>query len=196
MGNTDKKVDRRIQRTRRLLQQAMIELIAEKGYEATSIQDITNRANVARTTFYLHYSDRDELLFRSVRDMIEELLSAMQPGSEGTPASFEHIAQHADFYRAILGEHGSPAFISRLRDFVADAVRERMLSQITGPDKKPRVPLDFMTHYLVGAYVGVAAWGLHNEMPYSTAEMAQMVNDLADRGAMWAKGTDETTSDS
>ena len=195
MGNTDKKVDRRIQRTRRMLQQAMIGLMAEKGYEATSIQDITDRANVARTTFYLHYSDRDELLFSSVRDMIEDLLSAMHPGSEGTPASFEHIAQHADFYRAILGEQGSPAFISRLREFVADAVRERMLGQLASPDKKLRVPLDFMTHYLVGAYVGVAAWWLHNDMPYSTAEMAQMASDLANKGVMWAKGADETTSD-
>ena len=195
MENTDKKIDRRIQRTRRLLQQAMIDLIAEKGYEATSIQDITDRANVARTTFYLHYSDRDELLFSSVRDMIEELLSAKQPGNEGTPASFEHIAEHADFYRAILGEQGSPAFISRLKDYVADAVRERMLSRITAPGEKPHLPLDFMTHYLVGAYVGVASWWLNNDMPYSTAEMAQMVNDLADKGLAWAIGQDETTSD-
>ena len=195
MGNTDKKVDRRIQRARRLLQQGMIGLIAEKGYEAASIQDITDRAKVVRTTFYLPYSDRDELLFGSVRDVIEDLPSAIHPGSEWTPASLEHISRHADFYRAILGEHSSSAVISRWRAFVANAVRERMSSQLASPDKKPRVPLDFMTHYLVGASVGVAAWWLHNDVPYSTAKMAQMADDLANRGAMWAQEADETTSD-
>lgn len=187
----DRRLDRRIQRTRELLQQAMIELVVEKGYEAISIQDITDRANVARTTFYLHYADKDELLFSSVRDMIEDLLSSMKPGREGMPTSFEHIAHHAAFYRAILGEQGSPAFVSRLSDFVADVVRERMLSQMTTPGKDPRLPLDFMTHYLVGAYVGVATWWLNKDMPYSPAQMAQMINDLADKGLMWALGADE-----
>jgi len=189
--HADKRPDRRIQRTRELLQQAMIELVVEKGYEAISIQDITDRANVARTTFYLHYADKDELLFSSVRDMIEDLLSSMKPGREEMPTSFEHIAQHAAFYRAILGEQGSPAFVSRLTDFVADVVRERMLSQMAIPGKDPRLPLDFMTHYLVGAYVGVATWWLNKDMPYSPAQMAQMINDLADKGLMWALGADE-----
>jgi AcrR family transcriptional regulator len=189
--NSDRKLDRRIQRTQELLQQAMIELVTEKGYEAISIQEITDRANMARTTFYLHYADKDELLFSSVRDMVEELLSGMQPGSEGMPTSFEHIAHHAAFYRAILGEEGSPAFVSRLSDFVADVVRERMLSQMTAPGETPRLPLDFMTHYLVGAYVGVATWWLNNHMPYSAQEMAQLVNDLADKGLKWALGADE-----
>lgn len=189
--NTDKKLDRRIQRTRELLQQAMIELVSEKSYEAISIQDITDRANTARTTFYLHYTDKDELLFNSVRDMIEELLAGMQPGHEGMATSFEHIAQHAAFYRAILGEQGSPAFVSRLSDFVASVVRERMLSQMTAPGETPRLPLDFMTHYLVGAYVGTATWWLNHDMPYSTQEMAQMINDLADKGLMWALGADK-----
>lgn len=189
--STDKKMDRRIQRTRELLQQAMIELVVEKGYEAISIQDITDRANVARTTFYLHYADKDELLFGSVRDLIEELLFAMGPGSEGMPTSFEHIAQHAAFYRAILGERGSPAFVSRLSDYVANVVRERMLGQMIAPDETPRLPLDFMTHYLVGAYVGIATWWLDNDMPYSAQEMAEMLDDLADKGLIWALGVDE-----
>lgn len=194
MREPDKKVDRRVQRTRALLQRAMIEVIGEKGYEATSIQDITDRANVARTTFYLHYSDKDELLFSSVREMVAELLSAMTPEDRGAPKGFEHIAEHADFYRAILGERGSPAFASRLRDVVADVVREYVLCRLTPTGRQPRVPLDFVAHYLVGAYVGVAEWWLNNDMPLSTTEMEQMVDDLADKGVSWAIGADEPES--
>src|SRR5688500_7149656 len=55
------KTDRRVQRTRELLQKALIELISERGHDAIRIQDIVDRANVGRTTFYLHYSSKEEL---------------------------------------------------------------------------------------------------------------------------------------
>ena len=53
--------DRRVQRTRELLQKALVELLTERRYEAISIGDITERANVGRTTFYLHYTSKDDL---------------------------------------------------------------------------------------------------------------------------------------
>ena len=55
------KTDRRVQRTRELLQKALIELIRERGYEVITIQNIVDRANIGRTTFYLHYNSKDEL---------------------------------------------------------------------------------------------------------------------------------------
>ncbi|HEX5941381.1 MAG TPA: helix-turn-helix domain-containing protein, partial [Anaerolineales bacterium] len=55
------KTNRRVERTRELLQKALIELIAERGYDAITIQDIVDRANIGRTTFYLHYNSKDEL---------------------------------------------------------------------------------------------------------------------------------------
>ncbi len=62
-----KKVDRRIQRTRALLRDALMRLIIRKGYDEITIQDITDEANVARTTFYLHFADKDELLLGTMR---------------------------------------------------------------------------------------------------------------------------------
>ena len=59
------KTDRRVERTRELLQKALIDLIPERGYDAITIQDIVDRANVGRTTFYLHYNSKDELFMRS-----------------------------------------------------------------------------------------------------------------------------------
>ena len=190
----EQKVDRRIQRTRQLLQQAIIELIVEKGYEAISIQDITERANVARTTFYLHYTNKDELLFNSVRDMIDELLDRLQIGAVGNGAGFKHIAENADFYRVILGKRGSPAFAAKLNDYLANVVRERVLMWEGGPGKPLRVPIGFVTHYLVGAYVGTAMWWLENDMPCSAEEMEWMLDQIAGAGLAWAMGTDEIGS--
>ncbi len=66
------KTDRRVQRTRELLQKALIELVNERGYDALTIQDIVDRANVGRTTFYLHYSSKDDLFMSCHEAIVSE----------------------------------------------------------------------------------------------------------------------------
>src|SRR5690348_13436851 len=72
---TPRKEDRRKERTRQLLRDALLELISEKGYEAITLQDITDRANVARPTFYLHFKDKQDLLFSSIREIYDDLVA-------------------------------------------------------------------------------------------------------------------------
>ena len=67
------KTDRRAQRTRELLQKALIELIAERGYDAITIQDIVDCANVGRTTFYQHYNSKDNLFVSCHEAIVGEL---------------------------------------------------------------------------------------------------------------------------
>lgn len=79
MTTTKKRVDRRVERTRQLLQQAFREVVLEKGFAATSIQDITERANVNRGTFYLHFADKYMLLDTFVREDLRRLLTTSFP---------------------------------------------------------------------------------------------------------------------
>ena len=65
-------LDRRVQKTRKLLQDALIELVAEKSYESVSIREILERANVGRSTFYAHFQDKDQLL-HSILDRLDGL---------------------------------------------------------------------------------------------------------------------------
>src|SRR5487761_486296 len=74
MATTQKRVDRRVERTRHILQQAFREVVQAKGFAATSIQDITERANLNRGTFYLHFADKYTLLDTFVREDIQHLL--------------------------------------------------------------------------------------------------------------------------
>ena len=67
-----RKVDRRIQRTRQLLDNALIELILEKEYDKITVQNIIDQANVGRSTFYAHYLDKDDLLEKSMERTMEE----------------------------------------------------------------------------------------------------------------------------
>ncbi len=191
------KIDRRKQRTRRMLRQALLELIVEKGYEHTSIQDITDRADVSRATFYLHYTGgKEELLNSSIREMYDELATAYQSfslqevletGSSETlinPADYQHVADHADFYRAMLSEKGAPFFISTVHSYLANVCEEMLIEAEQHSGQKPVVPVEMMAHALAGLEIGVVMWWLQSGMHHSPEQMAKMHYYLAAFG-MW-----------
>lgn len=113
MGTCTKKKtthDRRIQRTRHLLLDALIQLIPDKGYEAITIQDIIDRANVGRSTFYSHFRDKEDLLlsgFENLRGIFEELQNQSSPETAGwnfSLALFQHVEEQQPAFKAVLGK--------------------------------------------------------------------------------------------
>jgi AcrR family transcriptional regulator len=128
--------DRRVQKTRKLLQDALIELVAEKGYEAISIREILDRANVGRSTFYAHFQDKDQLL-HSILDRLDELFeqhkkrvldAAKNTGNIGnveltsglspTLSLFQFVGQNHLFFKAMLGNRGYGIFAKPVYDYV------------------------------------------------------------------------------
>src|SRR5262249_44400345 len=79
MTTPKRRVDRRIRRTRQMLQQAFMDTVQDKGFAATSIQDITERANVNRGTFYLHFADKYALTDTLIREQFHQQLAATLP---------------------------------------------------------------------------------------------------------------------
>lgn len=192
-----KKPDRRVQRTLALLRDALMELIQEKGYDAITVQDITDRANVARTTFYLHFKDKDELLFEGMRviydELVERELRVARDSTLGfldiaSPSDFEHVAEHAAFYRVMLSERGSMAFTVRVLDYLASVCLTDIMDPLEASGKQPRIPPGFIAHILAGAQVGMMRWWLQNGMPHTPDEMGIMGRDLIVNGLGWALG--------
>jgi AcrR family transcriptional regulator len=179
------KPDRRIERTRRLLETALIELIAEKPYAEITVQDITDRANVGRTTFYFHYKDREELLAGTIQALIADMTGRVPPFSMEAVAQgqvlvglagFEHVAEHRDFYRAMLGPNG-PAYIAgRVRSAIAGVMQERLeiIIRLTGST----LPVEVMAYHLAGSMIGLIGWWLQGDMQHSPQEMATMFQAL------------------
>lgn len=170
------KLDRRVRRTRQLLRDALMALITEKGYDAITVQDITDRADVARTTFYLHYRDKDELLFSSMTEMYEALIARMETTDAyrmDDPADFEHVAEHAAFYKVMLSERGSMTFMVRIMDFLAMVMQQQVLG-----DKTTTMPPDLIAHVIAGAQVGIIRWWLQNDMQPPPETIAKMGSDL------------------
>src|SRR5712692_10072592 len=104
-----KKLDRRVQRTRQLLQDALIAMVIEKGYDAVTIQDIIDRANVGRATFYAHFADKETLLHSRLEDLRSFIgeRQRQQPGSLGfSLVMLEHAHSHFRLWESIAGRGG------------------------------------------------------------------------------------------
>lgn len=196
--------DPRIKRTIKLLGDTLIELIIEKGgYQNITIRDITDRAEVSRTTFYLHFQSIDELLLKRITSMYDDLMTEYPEVTLegiGEAASrdvdFDHIKKYADFYNVMLGEQGSVKFVFYVMSYLA-AVCIFATQQATPAGVQPRVPLEMLGHAISGAEIGVVYWWLrHNNMQMSPKEMGEMLYNIMTKGYWWAIGMDDPAAKS
>lgn len=198
----EKKVDRRVQRTRQLLRDALMELIVEKGFDAVQIQDITDRANVARTTFYLHYKDKDELLASGMADIYSEIagmhsafVQAVQEGNGIPPemidtSDIDHVEEYQDFYRIMLSERGSLPFLLRMLAYLKTIAMHDIIPPRDANADTPRLPRDFTAHMLAWIEAAVADWWLKNNQQYTKKEVAMMQCYFVMFGLTWAEKLD------
>ena len=100
--------DRRVRRTRKLLRDALLALMAERGYESITVQDILDRANVGRSTFYTHFYDKEDLLLSGLEE-IRQIFERSNAGAGAlacAPLSlglFRHVLEYEPSYRALIG---------------------------------------------------------------------------------------------
>lgn len=178
-------------------------LVVEKGYEPITVKDICDRADIARTTFYMHYRDKDDLLKQLLEDFFAEMLENLQDLElerslqyfEETGQSidrgmdFEHIARHAEFYRVMLSDRGSMIFTNylseRLKYILMNQVSERLKLPL-----KPRMPTDFIASYLIGGLIGVYQWWLNEQPSLSPEELDHYFASITLRGVLWAIGVE------
>lgn len=202
---TKDKMDRRIQRTRQSLRTALLELIKEQGYDAISIEDITERANVGRATFYLHYKDKEDLLLEEFSEMANEKVrilseipfSAWLQSQEDTLASkgkrpappllivFEHIHDNSELYYILLKSERSARIIERIRKISTGAI-VKFVETKAKTDPIPfrfRVPIEFFAAFFSGALLSTIDWWLEEGMRHTPREMTHLFQDLFIQGA-------------
>src|SRR3990172_4776223 len=105
----EKKLDPRIKRTRQLLQQALMELMAEKSFQAITVQDIAARATLNRATFYAHFEDKYALLEYSVRETFRQRLQRGLPeGSRFSAENVKRLIEMVGAFQAEMNGHCPP----------------------------------------------------------------------------------------
>jgi AcrR family transcriptional regulator len=196
------KTDRRVQRTRELLQKALIELISERGYDAITIQDIVNRANIGRTTFYLHYTSKDDL-FMSCHEAVvsqfhfgplyplsrEELLSPEAP--PGMALAYQHLEGARVLLYSIFQGKDSLLILRRIRDWSAQEIEASLRAAFAETDST--IPLDVLANYLAGAQIALLQWWLtkrHSHTPENLAQTFHRLQRAAIRDAFGLRNGD------
>lgn len=183
------KQDRRSQRTRQLILSALMGLMVEKSYDAITVQDLLDRANIGRSTFYSHYFDKEDVLMALAEQMLEMLsqqFSQRDAGQGIFPSLelFQHTLQHRQQFRAMLRGHAREVVWDAAQTSLSRTIEQR-LSATLATKRSPSVPLPVISEYLAGAFLTLLKWWLETETPYSPAQMDDMFQQLAFPGA-WA----------
>jgi AcrR family transcriptional regulator len=184
--------DLRVRRTRKLIQQAFLELTVEKGFATLTVQDIADRAMVNRSTFYRHYLDKYDLLNKYMDEVYEltsdeEFLAdkLQRKGDEahiGLLALLNHIQKHAAFYQVMLGPKGDPLVPQRLRTNT-----ERRFQKLLGnfpQDPDPNTPpVELRISYISYAGVGAIKWWMEHQRECSPEQLARWLVQLSSASA-------------
>ena len=177
----------RLKRTHKLLREALVELIEERGFDALTIGELTERAMVSRAAFYRNYHDKYDLVERIFAEAMSALLASVSDlGEEHPPeiwvAFFEHIAEYERLYRALLGKKGSPWFVWKMRAALAGLLNERG-QRPHGPigDAQPLHTFSdaFVPDMVSALFVETITWWLEHGRPYTSREIATRSARLA-----------------
>jgi len=194
------KIDRRIIRTKNEIKQAFFSLLSEKNFEAITVRDITERANINRGTFYLHYVDKYNLLEQYENEIFEKFNVILDEGAQLdlNITQFKHqrlpimiqilqvFYEEADFLKLILGPHGDPFFHEKMRQFFVRYFNTYLINRI---DKsKLRFPIELTLAYNSNALLGVIMYWLQHDMQQSPEEIATMLVETMINGPFEASG--------
>ena len=184
------RVDRRVQRTRQLLNDALISLIVEKDYDSITVQNIIDRANLGRSTFYAHYQDKEHLMLSGMEEVVHSLVWGVEnspvedEGDRGnrrilsTLPIFRHAQEQYHLHKAIVGGLGIDVIIKAIQDHLSGHIQEHI--ELRLPDgPTPSVPPVVMANYLAGTLLTLLTWWLDNNMPYPPERMDEMFQELA-----------------
>ncbi|MBN9387833.1 MAG: TetR/AcrR family transcriptional regulator [Chloroflexi bacterium] len=174
--------DRRVRRSQQLLREALLELILEKPYQDITVQDILDRADVGRSTFYAHFLDKDHLLksgFENLQEVFEtlNLRSGGKPQSEFETIMFliHHVESFQPIYKALMSKRGADWITQEVQSIVIKVLRRQLENQPVPGD----IPLEVLVQYRASALMGLIKWWLDNDMPFSAEQMQRWFHELS-----------------
>ncbi len=193
--NTD---NLRVRRMQKLLREALLDLIEERGFDALTVSEIIQQAMVSRTAFYRHYQDKYDLVEQIFEEALSTLFKAVDEPGLDHPASvwvrfFDHIAQYDRLYRALLGKKGSPWFVQKMRARLTERITEHRSGEgghgpsMSAHAAHPAHPAHlaqpfsdpFVLDLVAALFVEAITWWLEQGQPYTSKEVATKTARLA-----------------
>ncbi|MCY9086562.1 TetR/AcrR family transcriptional regulator [Bacillus spizizenii] len=197
----DSYTDLRVIRTKESIQEALVELMMEKGFETLTVKDITTKAKINRGTFYAHYEDKYDLMTKCQEEIIIGMVDILK---QNVPVdteeietnslnikSFAHIVlmfeflnENRRFLKALLGSNGDLSFQTKLKDFMWETLFENELVK----QENLLVPGQYLSSYISSAFIGVVQQWLDNDCKETPQEMARIVSTITFNGPYYTAG--------
>jgi len=178
--NVSEPTDRRVQRTRYALRAALISLLPERGWDDLSVQDICERANVGRSTFYMHFRNKEELLVGGLGDLRGGLRAqanaAKEEGRGDLPfvrGLIEHVHEQRKLFRALIGRRSGQVVQMRFREMVLQLAEEDLSRLVAA-----RWQRDASAHYIAGALVELLAWWVEGRCACTADQIERLFHQL------------------
>lgn len=175
------KTDRRVQKTRKILIDALIALTQEKGYDNVTVQDIIERANVGRSTFYSHFEGKDHLLTGNdnFRDLLSRSLARHSKTGINIAHIYEHVAEYHDLAKAFLTKKGDTLIADHFHNIFVHVTKEHFRHMIK-QEKIGKKMFNMLVDAAASAMCSLLFNWTINQMPYSPSEMEATSNKILD----------------
>jgi AcrR family transcriptional regulator len=179
--------DRRIQKTQTLLHEALASLIREKPYDAIVVKEILDRANVGRSTFYMHFRDKDDLLVSGIHDMLRSVHATELPTSSKkyeriirfSLPIFEHIHQHRHMGAAKMGTRGRAILHEHLQRVLAELIADDVRKDFQGRHRTVgQIPADLLVQYVASTFILTLNWWVESGSQLSPKEADDLFRAL------------------
>ena len=192
--------DRRVRRSRQAIRDAFVALVLDLGYDGVTVEAIVQRADVARATFYAHYSDKQELLAAIVEDLAAELitntlhLAASGPTLQGefVRELFRHAGERRELYRVTLSGAASGRARTAYSAVISQAAERVFTDAIVSNGGTPRVPVAILARAWTGSHLALLEWWLHEAPEHTPEELTVIAMQLLIRGYVWAGGLEDS----
>lgn len=189
--------DRRVRKTRAAIHLALLTLMRERGYDAVTVTDIIDRADVGRSTFYAHFTDKRHVLDDSLADLSGFLRArgraSVEPIFGFSLAMFEHAREQRELATALLGRRGGAFVQERIATMLGELARDDLRSLAQHPDGPAgtsagnligTTPIDLVATGVVGAFMALLANWIDTDDPRTPAEMNDCFRRLVVPGVL------------
>lgn len=178
------KIDRRVVKTQQAIKKAFLELMSEKNFDGITIQDIADRADVNRSTVYLHYLDKYDLLDKMIEEHVNELKetsewACQEEWVDAIQIFFEYFESHYLFFSTMLNsKEAAPSFRSMFLEYVMEGYKEEFHKT---KEKNEGLNEEIVVKFAANAYVGVLESWIKDGMPNPPKSIAKELGTLMDR---------------
>jgi AcrR family transcriptional regulator len=181
--NRPETADRRVQRTKSSLHNALIGLAREKPYPSIAVKEILDRANVGRSTFYMHFRDKDDLLVSGIRQILRSIQDPPRRASavEQIVAFSLPLLKHIDEHRAATGpkmkREGRLIMHQHMQNVLTTLIANE-LALISAGRPKRQVPTGLVARHVASTFVLVLNWQVESDSALAPEDVDACFREL------------------